>query len=92
MYTLLQLSHHQAAAVFAGRISLEEMYAEYLRLLPEYRGCNNLEGVSIKRAFFGFVPNWEASPLKACTSRLVHVGDASGNRSALSFAGAAAAA
>lgn len=73
----------------AGRVSLEDMFAEYLRLLPEYRSCNNLDGVSIKRAFFGFVPNWEDSPLKACTARLVHVGDASGNRSALSFAGTA---
>lgn len=63
------------------------MFAEYLKLLPEYRSCNNLDGVSIKRAFFGFVPNWEDSPLKACTARLVHIGDASGNRSALSFAG-----
>ena len=78
--------------ITAGRVSLEEMYGEYLQLLPQYRGCEDLEGVSIKRAFFGFVPNWEASPLKACTSRLVHVGDASGNRSALSFAGDGAAA
>ncbi|KAL3150418.1 hypothetical protein ABBQ32_000255 [Trebouxia sp. C0010 RCD-2024] len=70
-----------------GRLSLEDMFAEYLRLLPEYRSCENLDGVSMKRAFFGFVPNWEDSPLKACTSRLVHIGDASGNRSALSFAG-----
>lgn len=72
---------------FSGHLSVEDIFAEYIRLLPEYRSCKDLEGASIKRAFFGFVPKWEDSPLKPCTARLVHIGDASGNRSALSFAG-----
>ena len=31
--------------------------------------------------------SWIDSPLKPCTSRLLHIGDSAGNRSALSFAG-----
>lgn len=70
-----------------GRLSLEEAYSEYLRLLPQYRECRDLAGVQLQRAFFGFVPNWIDSPLEPCTSRLLHIGDSAGNRSALSFAG-----
>lgn len=40
----------------AGRLSLEEAYSEYLRLLPQYRECRDLAGVQLQRAFFGFVP------------------------------------
>lgn len=63
------------------------MYDDYLQLLPEYRGCGDLQGVQIQRAIFGVVPNWHAQPLAPVTSRLLHIGDAAGNRSALSFAG-----
>ncbi|KAK9844003.1 hypothetical protein WJX81_001672 [Elliptochloris bilobata] len=70
-----------------GRASLEEIFKDYLSLLPRYRGVDDLRGVELKRAFFGFVPNWYDSPLHPVTSRLMHVGDSAGNRSALSFAG-----
>ena len=66
------------------------MYGDYLRLLPQYRGCADLHDVQIQRAVFGFVPNWHDQPLAPLTSRLLHIGDAAGNRSALSFAGALA--
>lgn len=65
------------------------MYDDYLRLLPQYRGVKDLEGVQVQRAVFGFVPNWHDQPLAPLTSRLLQVGDAAGNRSALSFAGGA---
>ena len=70
-----------------GRPSLKEVYADYLKELPRYRGIPDLAGVSCVRPFFGFVPNWNDTPLKPMTSRLLHVGDSAGNRSALSFAG-----
>ena len=78
-----------AFAGHTGRASLEDMYGDYLQLLPQYRGCADLQGVTIERAVFGFVPNWHDQPLAPCTSRLLQIGDAAGNRSALSFAGAA---
>ena len=72
-----------------GRPSLTEMFSDYLELLPQYRGVPDLRGVRCLRPFFGFVPNWHDSPLAPVTSRLLHIGDAAGNRSALSFAGQA---
>ena len=66
------------------------MYADYVEHLPRYRGCDpDYKGVQLNRAQFGVVPNWNASPPRPATSRLVHVGDSAGNRSALSFAGEA---
>ena len=56
-------------------------------LLPQYRRCNDLDGLKLSRAMFGVVPNWHDSPMRPITSRLLHVGDSAGNRSALSFAG-----
>lgn len=78
-----------ACFAWAGRASLEDMYEDYLRLLPQYRGCQDLGPMQIQRAVFGYVPNWHDQPLSPLTSRLLQVGDAAGNRSALSFAGAA---
>eukprot|EP00898_Chlorokybus_atmophyticus_P002864 jgi/Chlat1/3579/Chrsp234S03597 len=70
------------------RFSLTDMFEDYLRLLPEYQGLHGLEEVTVKRALFGFFPCFrEQSPLRAIVPRLLHVGDASGNRSALSFGG-----
>jgi hypothetical protein len=62
------------------------MYADYLELLPSYLGVPSLRGAACARPMHGFVPNWH-DPLRPLTSRLLHVGDAAGNRSALSFAG-----
>lgn len=70
-----------------GRPSLREMYEDYLSQLPRYRGIPDLAGISCIRPFFGFVPNWNDTPLQPITSRLLHFGDSAGNRSALSFAG-----
>ncbi len=71
-----------------GKASLRDMFADYVHHLPEYRGFGpDFEGVRFNRAQFGVVPNWNASPPRPATSRLLHVGDSAGNRSALSFAG-----
>lgn len=71
-----------------GKASLRDMFADYVQHLPQYRGCSSdFEGVRLNRAQFGVVPNWNASPPRPATARLVHVGDSAGNRSALSFAG-----
>ena len=66
------------------------MFQDYLDLLPQYQGLDSLAGVTCVRPFFGFVPNWIDSPLRPITSRLLHIGDAAGNRSQLSFAGESA--
>ena len=66
------------------------MFQDYLDLLPQYQGVDSLAGVTCVRPFFGFVPNWIDSPLRPITSRLLHIGDAAGNRSQLSFAGESA--
>ncbi|KAK9856812.1 hypothetical protein WJX84_011164 [Apatococcus fuscideae] len=70
-----------------GRCSLQEMFQDYLDLLPEYRGVPHLDAMQMQRAFFGFVPNWHDSPIRPAASRILPIGDAAGNRSALSFAG-----
>ena len=66
---------------------MEEVYEDYLQLLPQYQEIDSLENVTCIRPFFGFVPNWIDSPLQPITSRLLHIGDSAGNRSQLSFAG-----
>lgn len=48
------------------------MFRDYLALLPRYRGIDNLRGVQMQRAFFGFVPNWQA-PAMAQQGRKHHV-------------------
>ena len=64
------------------------MFQDYVEHLPAYRGCpSGFQGVTLRRAQFGVVPNWHNSPPKPATARLLHVGDSAGNRSALSFAG-----
>ena len=65
-----------------------DMFEDYVEQLPHYRGCSpDFQGVRFRRAQFGVVPNWHHSPPRPATSRLLHVGDSAGNRSALSFAG-----
>ena len=46
--------HHKPS----GRAGLEDMFRDYVALLPRYRGVPDLRGVALQRAFFGFVPNW----------------------------------
>ncbi|MBW4685987.1 MAG: FAD-binding oxidoreductase [Komarekiella atlantica HA4396-MV6] len=68
------------------RLSLEALFEEYLRLLPEYQGVE-LSQLKFQRALFGFFPTYRQSPLKTPWSRIVPVGDSSGSQSPLSFGG-----
>lgn len=67
-------------------IGLEAFFEEYLRLMPEYQGVE-LQQLDFKRALFGFFPSYRQSPLKTPYSRILPVGDSSGNQSPLSFGG-----
>ena len=67
-------------------IGLEAFFEEYLRLMPEYQGVE-LQQLDFKRALFGFFPSYRESPLKTTFSRILPVGDSSGNQSPLSFGG-----
>ncbi|MDZ7951947.1 FAD-binding oxidoreductase [Nostoc sp. DedQUE09] len=68
------------------RLSLEAMFEEYLRLLPEYQGVE-LSNLKFQRALFGFFPTYRQSPLKTPWNRILPVGDSSGSQSPLSFGG-----
>ncbi|MBE9214772.1 FAD-binding oxidoreductase [Plectonema cf. radiosum LEGE 06105] len=67
-------------------IGLEAFFEEYLRLMPEYQSVE-LQQLDFKRALFGFFPSYRQSPLKTPFSRILPVGDSSGNQSPLSFGG-----
>jgi lycopene cyclase CruP len=68
------------------RLSLEDLFGEYLRLLPEYQGVE-LQQLKLQRALFGFFPSYRQSPLQTPWHRILPVGDSSGNQSPLSFGG-----
>ncbi|RCJ28034.1 FAD-dependent oxidoreductase [Nostoc minutum NIES-26] len=68
------------------RLSLEALFEEYLRLLPEYQGVE-LSQLKFQRALFGFFPTYRQSPLKTPWSHILPVGDSSGSQSPLSFGG-----
>jgi lycopene cyclase CruP len=68
------------------RLSLADLFEEYLRLLPEYQGVE-LSRLKFQRALFGFFPSYRESPLKTPWHRILPVGDSSGNQSPLSFGG-----
>jgi lycopene cyclase CruP len=68
------------------RLSLEALFEEYLRLLPEYQGVE-LSQLKFQRALFGFFPTYRQSPLKTPWNRILPVGDSSGSQSPLSFGG-----
>ncbi|MBW4564069.1 MAG: FAD-binding oxidoreductase [Mojavia pulchra JT2-VF2] len=68
------------------RLSLEALFEEYLRLLPEYQGVE-LSNLKFQRALFGFFPAYRQSPLKTPWNRILPVGDSSGSQSPLSFGG-----
>ncbi|MBO3463080.1 FAD-binding oxidoreductase [Aetokthonos hydrillicola Thurmond2011] len=68
------------------RLSLEALFEEYLRLMPQYQGVE-LNQLTFKRALFGFFPSYRKSPLQSPWSRILSVGDSSGNQSPLSFGG-----
>jgi lycopene cyclase CruP len=68
------------------RPSLETLFEEYLRLLPDYQSVS-LADLTWKRALFGFFPCYRRSPLKPAWNRILPVGDSSSNQSPLSFGG-----
>ncbi|MBD2194731.1 MULTISPECIES: FAD-dependent oxidoreductase [Calothrix] len=68
------------------RIGLEDLFAEYLRLLPEYQGVE-LNQLKFQRVLYGFFPTYRQSPLKTPWNRILPVGDSSGSQSPLSFGG-----
>ncbi|PSB02201.1 FAD-dependent oxidoreductase [Merismopedia glauca] len=68
------------------RFSLEFLFDEYFRLLPEYQEVE-LSELKFIRALFGFFPFYRQSPLKPKCDRLLLVGDSSGSQSPVSFGG-----
>ncbi|MEG4088098.1 FAD-dependent oxidoreductase [Microcoleus sp. Pol12B4] len=68
------------------RFSLETLFEEYLRLLPQYQNVE-LEQLKFQRALYGFFPCYRQSPLKMPWNRILPVGDSSGSQSPLSFGG-----
>jgi len=68
------------------RPSLEFLFEEYLRLLPEYQGVE-LSQLEWKRVLFGFFPAYRNSPVRMPWSRILPVGDSSGGQSPVSFGG-----
>jgi lycopene cyclase CruP len=61
------------------RLNLEDLFEEYLRLLPEYQGIE-LDDLKFQRALFGFFPSYRESPLKTPWNRILPMGDSSGNQ------------
>jgi lycopene cyclase CruP len=68
------------------RPSLETLFDEYWRLLPQYQNIQ-LQDLTLKRALFGFFPCYRDSPLRYSWERILPVGDSSGSQSPLSFGG-----
>ena len=68
------------------RQSLEALYEDYLRLMPEYQSVE-LSQLKFKRVLFGFFPSYRQSPLQTPWNRILPVGDSSGSQSPLSFGG-----
>lgn len=68
------------------RPSLEFLFEEYLRLLPEYQGVE-LSQLDFQRVLFGFFPAYHDSPIRLPWSRILPVGDSSGGQSPVSFGG-----
>ena len=68
------------------RPSLEFLFEEYLRLLPEYQGVE-LSQLDFQRVLFGFFPAYRDSPIRLPWNRILPVGDSSGGQSPVSFGG-----
>jgi lycopene cyclase CruP len=67
------------------RPSLETLFDEYLRLLPEYQQVT-LAQLQWQRALYGFFPCYRQG-LKLPWHRILPIGDSSGSQSPLSFGG-----
>jgi lycopene cyclase CruP len=68
------------------RFSLEFLFGEYLRLLPEYQQVE-LAQLNFLRCLFGCFPAYRNSPLKTPWARVLLIGDSSGSQSPVSFGG-----
>ncbi|HTL90054.1 MAG TPA: FAD-binding oxidoreductase [Leptolyngbya sp.] len=68
------------------RFSLEALFDDYFKLLPEYQNVE-LDQLEFVRALFGFFPCYRQSPLQLKWDRILPVGDSSGSQSPLSFGG-----
>ncbi|MEP0919385.1 FAD-binding oxidoreductase [Leptolyngbya sp. DQ-M1] len=68
------------------RFSLETLFDDYLKLLPEYQSIE-LEQLEFVRALFGIFPCYRESPLHLEWDRILPIGDSSGSQSPLSFGG-----
>ncbi|MBD2082511.1 FAD-dependent oxidoreductase [Leptolyngbya sp. FACHB-17] len=68
------------------RFSLETLFDDYLKLLPEYQNIE-LEQLEFVRALFGIFPCYRESPLHLEWDRILPIGDSSGSQSPLSFGG-----
>jgi lycopene cyclase CruP len=68
------------------RFSLETLFEDYFKLLPEYQNIE-LEQLEFVRALFGFFPAYRNSPLQLKWNRILPIGDSSGSQSPLSFGG-----
>lgn len=69
-----------------ARFSLEDLFEDYLSLLPTYQSVE-LQQLQFKRALFGMFPCYRQSPLKLPWHRILPIGDSSGSQSPLSFGG-----
>jgi lycopene cyclase CruP len=69
-----------------SRPSLEQLFEDYLHLLPTYQKVE-LQQLQFKRALFGIFPCYRKSPLNPKWHRILPIGDSSGSQSPLSFGG-----
>ncbi len=69
-----------------SRPRLEDLFEEYLNLLPRYQNVE-VEKLQFQRALFGFFPSYQAGPLGSVWNRTLAIGDSSGSQSPLSFGG-----
>jgi len=69
-----------------ARVSLETLFNDYFKLLPEYQNIK-LDQLEFVRALFGFFPCYRENPLHLEWDRILPIGDSSGSQSPLSFGG-----
>ncbi|OKH29169.1 FAD-dependent oxidoreductase [Chroogloeocystis siderophila] len=68
------------------RPTLEDLFEDYLRLMPEYQNVT-LDQLQLQRALFGFFPSYQQSPLRLAWNRILPIGDSSSSQSPVSFGG-----
>lgn len=72
--------------VHPDRFNLEDLFENYLQLLPQYQGVD-LSQLHWQRVLYGFFPCYRHSPLAFPWDRMLAIGDSSGSQSPLSFGG-----